>query len=672
MKHLLPLIALVFCFSGVKAQWVSNGPYGGQINCLAVIDSDLFAGTQSNGVFISTNKGKSWAPVNNGLPPNANVLSLAVSDSSIFAGTFSNGVFRSTNNGGNWIEADTGITARYVASLAANGANIFAGTDSGVFLSTNNGHHWTTADKGLNIASTDINSLLISGNRVFAGDDYGVSESADNGGNWNAEDDGLSPGYATFAMAANDLYIYSSGIGTVYSSGTNIIYWIPMDSGLQDYGITALAANGPIVYAGTNEGGIFLSTDYGNHWRAVNTGLTYNNNQVYSIVISGEDVFAATGVGVYVSSDSGSHWLEADSGLSAVTITSVVANGNTIFAGSNYGGLYESANDGLNWTRVSLLNGDVILAVIGFNIFESTYNGLFVSADNGGHWTLDTGLTAYAYSFTVSGSNIFAGTDEGVFSSSINGGNWTARDSGLSNKTVYSLAANGSNIFAGTEFEGVFLSTDNGISWKTAGLPNSFINSLLVSTPFVFAGTTDDGLFVSPDDATVWTTANLHLPVNTSVKALAKSGVDLLAGTYQQGAFLSGDNGNNWLAIGLIDTPITSFAINNASVYAGTTFGVWQRPLSDFATGITEIPASPPALFQIYPNPNSSGNWQLVVDNILVGSELDIYDAEGRLVFNSKPETQNSKVYLNLAAGVYIATIKGATGVATHKLVVER
>ncbi|MBK6760512.1 MAG: hypothetical protein IPG73_07375 [Ignavibacteria bacterium] len=126
------------------AQWVqTNGPHGGDIRCMAVSDTNLFAGTYgSAGVFLSTNNGASWTAVNTGLTNNI-VLSLAVSGTNLFAGTEGSGVFRSTNNGTSWTAVRIGLPRINVRSLAVSGTNLFAGLRSVSFLPP------TTAQVGL-------------------------------------------------------------------------------------------------------------------------------------------------------------------------------------------------------------------------------------------------------------------------------------------------------------------------------------------------------------------------------------------------------------------------------------------------------------------------------------------------------------------------------------------
>jgi hypothetical protein len=57
------------------------------------------------------------------------------------------------------------------------------------------------------------------------------------------------------------------------------------------YPVSALAVSGTNLFAGTS-GGVFLSTNNGTSWTAVNSGLT--NTDVLSLAISGTNLFAGT------------------------------------------------------------------------------------------------------------------------------------------------------------------------------------------------------------------------------------------------------------------------------------------------------------------------------------------------------------------------------------------
>ena len=114
--------------------------------------TDLFAGSNGEGIFLSTNNGTGWTSVTSNLPYNAFVSpstyinGLAVSGADLFAvvaltsGGFGSptnkGIYLSTNNGTSWRAVNTGLTDLGVQSLAVSGSNIFGGTDSsGVWMS---------------------------------------------------------------------------------------------------------------------------------------------------------------------------------------------------------------------------------------------------------------------------------------------------------------------------------------------------------------------------------------------------------------------------------------------------------------------------------------------------------------------------------------------------------
>ena len=165
-KGMKKLIVVLFLFTAINVfgQWVpTSAPLGGTVNAFVISGSNIFAGTQLNGVFLSTNNGTNWNV--KGLT-GMEITSLAVSGSNIFAGANSNGVYLSTNNGSNWTAVNNGLSGQYVRAIAASGTNIFAGTfNGGVFLSTNNGANWTS----VGLTDRGIWTFAVSGTNIYAG-----------------------------------------------------------------------------------------------------------------------------------------------------------------------------------------------------------------------------------------------------------------------------------------------------------------------------------------------------------------------------------------------------------------------------------------------------------------------------------------------------------------------
>jgi poly(3-hydroxybutyrate) depolymerase len=291
--------------------------------------------------------------------------------------------------------------------------------------------------------------------------------------------------------------------------------------------------------------GIFLSTNSGTSWRAVNNGLPANYS-VLACAISGTYLFAGTnGGGVFRSSDNGTSWSAANTGLTNTNVRAFALIGANLFAGTDGGGVFLSTDNGTSWSEVSagLTNIRVsAFAVKGTNLFAGTLGGgVFLSTDNGTSWTtVKTGLTnRNVHALMISDTNIFAGTDGGIFLSTNNGTSWSAASTGLTNRYVYALAVtpasggtDSTNLFAATNGGGVFRSTDNGTSWSavSAGMTSTRVWAFAVSGTYLFAGTIGGGVFLSTDNGTSWSAGSTGL-TNRPVYALSVSGTNLFAGT---------------------------------------------------------------------------------------------------------------------------------------------
>jgi hypothetical protein len=96
--------------------------------------------------------------------------------------------------------------------------------------------------------------------------------------------------------------------------------------------------SGSNIFAGTDRG-VFLSTDNGTSWTAVNSGLKdRDTTNVLSLAVSGSNIFAGTDSGVFHSTNNGTSWTAISSGLPAnSTITALAISYSNIFAGTKSG-----------------------------------------------------------------------------------------------------------------------------------------------------------------------------------------------------------------------------------------------------------------------------------------------------------------------------------------------
>ena len=270
--------------------------------------------------------------------------------------------------------------------------------------------------------------------------------------------------------------------------------------------VTAFAINSSgNIFAGTIIG-VFRSTDSGDSWTAVNTGLTYLT--IYSLAInpSGE-VFAATGGGVFRSTDNGDNWTAVNTGLTNLLILSLAINSSG-------------------------------------NIFAGTSDGVFRSTDNGDNWT-KTGLRKNHYTLAINSSDhIFAGGNSpGVFRSTDNGDNWTEVNKGLPGIPINSLAINSTgDIFVsipGFPVDvSVFRSRDNGDSWTKTGLHKPLNTLALNSSDHIFAGGASPPVFRSTDNGDNWTDVSTGLTASGVTFFAFNPAGQIFAGT-RNGVFRS-------------------------------------------------------------------------------------------------------------------------------------
>ena len=181
----------------------------------------LFAATNGEGIYRSTNNGKNWTPINNGLV-DYSILPLAINKNDvIFGGTNEGRIYSSTNDGDNWNEVKQ-FQDSYIYSLTINSNNnIFAAVwnynilKGQVFYSTDSGKNWLSFNDGL--PGTGINSLAINSNGyIFAGTS-GNSVFRSVNSTTSVNDEKSIP--STFSLAQN--------YPNPFNPSTTILYKIP-------------------------------------------------------------------------------------------------------------------------------------------------------------------------------------------------------------------------------------------------------------------------------------------------------------------------------------------------------------------------------------------------------------------------------------------------------------
>jgi photosystem II stability/assembly factor-like uncharacterized protein len=287
---------------------------------------------------------------------NASVQAMATSTGGdlVYAGLVGGpqptGIFRSEDNGRTWhmISSGPGVAVNALAVHPANDLVLYAGTSRGpastthsLWRSTNGGQTWHTFTLGLPSDSygmiPTVTALAVDPNQpelLYVGTDGQGVYRFDEGRNsyqliggislYNAHVNGLltSPDGQIYALTNDGIFV------------TQGYDWLKLET-LPELAVSlAVAPNDPqTLYAGGASTGAFRATDGGQNWEQISSGL--------------ETIPGAA--------------------LRVTALTVDESNPNHVVAATAYGlgsrlargGIYESTNAGLNWTKLAEADGVV-------------------------------------------------------------------------------------------------------------------------------------------------------------------------------------------------------------------------------------------------------------------------------------------------------------------------
>jgi len=265
--------------------WYGSGFESYFANCLVADNNNIFVGTDTRGIYSSTDYGNTWYPANGDMK-NKNILSMIKHNAYIFAGTRDSGVYRTSNSGQNWVKANSGLNNYSINSLFSNDTVLYSSTSSGIYKSTNSGQNWYLSG----MENIPVNTFGNYNNYYFAGTNNGIFVSSNNGVNWVS-------------------YITSDTINYFYYFSNKVL-------------------------AGTNHG-IKMSSNNGTNW--LNIGPD-NNQKISTITKMIDTLLVSSNNGVYATTNMGNSWRYLGPQYSPYHYTNKMGClcyfNNSIFAGS--------------------------------------------------------------------------------------------------------------------------------------------------------------------------------------------------------------------------------------------------------------------------------------------------------------------------------------------------
>ncbi len=645
--------------TGVTYQWqpVNDGLYGANITTLEFdvnYSNTIYAGTSNEGIFVSSDLGKTWKWIGKGLELNqpgyvptyvqVNAIKTVKGKTGvIYAGT-SNGLFLTADGGLNWGIAGNLKGKVYSIYIDQNDVSlIFIGTDNGVYRSIDGGKSFEEANRDItNIVVYYIMADYSMKGAFYIGTDKGIYKTINNCDTWLLVNNGLGgkivfitqnpkKPYLLYAASSFGVYItYDYGDHWASTTAWDVrpsVSFIAIDN-FDDRNILAVA-----------KGGVLKSSDAGNTWNWV-CNIPNGINISYGL-INGNDfstVYLSTNFGFAICSNGSFYFSNKNLGLLNIIALGFDENYKTLYTEGSLG-LYKKSFSASVW---SYLSGSLYGASphefavdpkVPNSMFVATKYGLMCSTDNGTSWTETQlmGMEFYSVTFSKANSNyVYAVTANNLYFSKDSGANWLKYTiSGIS--SFYSVVApsNGS----------VIILTQNGIL-KSDDLKNFYqVLNVLQYKPITLAGDY----------------------YNPSV---------LYLGT-MDGVYISRDGGITWnvfgdLPIGTIVYSVVSINDSNNTIYLGTNSGVYKSVATE--------DNNPPTLKIISPQDNAKFNLPSLT---ISGSAADAESGIAKVTINeiSVPVSSDGIFFfgITLSPGANSITIKAydkANNITTKSLTV--
>lgn len=329
-------------------------------------------------IFKSTDGGDSWRELEGIRGHSVRALAIAPSNHDILIAAAIDGGYQSNDGGETWklITPPNHADIKRLHSVAIDPNNpeiIYLGTEHLPWKTDNGGKDWylvkghPTDKKQQLIDDSDIFTIVIDREeptRVYASACSGIYCSLDSAKTWKKYQGIPFTSRRTHVIypdPTNKNIIYSGTTEGLWKTLDGGLKWKPMTSTRTVVNAIAIHPSDPNkVYIGIKAGGVLVSTNGAESFRAANNGFV--NRQIGTLLadrkikgrIYAGALFNGFEGGLFISNDSGATWQSAARGLESQDIYTLFqspTNEKVIYAGTNTG-LYRSIDHGATWTRL--------------------------------------------------------------------------------------------------------------------------------------------------------------------------------------------------------------------------------------------------------------------------------------------------------------------------------
>ena len=549
---------------------------------------------------------------------------------------------------------------------------------------------WTTTyPYGGNINSAGLVLDPSNPSVIFAAANWrGIFKSEDAGGSWENITDYLELPFdrtdtRILKVRRSPDEFFTVSHGRIFKSTDEGMSWDEINNGISGY-VQALTFHPTllnVLYAGTQENGIFKTADGGAGWFNVSSGLP--SDEIRSIAVDPDYpsiVYAGTlDNGIYKSADDGMSWFSINNNINLARVDDIAIdpfNRQIIYlAGSEHEtgeGIFRSSDEGDSWIKLpanvsySWPSGNFIVIDPANTdiIYSVSYQSIFKSTDGGANWT-ETQITPHHVNTIVidprpvgnplTERTLYAGTDtEGIYKSTDSGQNWTPVNSGIrglnfprSRAHSLSIDQDNHNIIYTGSINGGLKSTNRGGSWASLNLNEWQVGTLAThsSAPGdVYAF--EHNLWKSTDYGNTWTQLTgsgdfccfgdgdfVIAPSNPLTFYIA----GLWSGSTPNGIYKSTNGGSSWTLMnnGLTNEKIRTLAVHptDADIVFAATMGDW--------------PIDPDTDYGLFKTTDGGQNWYQVncgLPAVLHINQIAIYPGDPNIIYMAS-EGQNQGIY---------------------------
>ncbi|OCX52025.1 hypothetical protein BEL04_10985 [Mucilaginibacter sp. PPCGB 2223] len=152
--------------------WTKLSTLNDTITVLEVFGHTIYAGSNSNNLYISSDEGASWATLKVGNNTDMAITAIKLFNNKLYVGTDNNGIFSSNDGGKTWTNYINNLVGYPVSSFAELNNNLYASAedDGGVLVLNQATNNWMPFNNNLPeiITSYDVFKIVSTGNTLAA------------------------------------------------------------------------------------------------------------------------------------------------------------------------------------------------------------------------------------------------------------------------------------------------------------------------------------------------------------------------------------------------------------------------------------------------------------------------------------------------------------------------